>query len=473
MASSRDDAPDAPDGPGGTATPGARGPRVAVIGAGPSGIFAAQALVSRSDARVDVYDRLPAPYGLLRYGVAPDHTSIKGVATALARVFDDDRVSFVGMVELGVDVTAGELLEAYDAVIYAAGASEDQRMRIPGEDLPGSRSAREVVAWYSGHPDAVTQSFAGVTTAVMVGVGNVAVDVARILLKTASQLASTDMPTDVLAELRDHHITDVWVVGRRGPHHASFTTVELRELLAIPGVQPIVHPGAFDGIDEAGLDRRTRGNVEALREAAGRAVDDARARLHLLFWHRPVRVAGDGRVESIVLEPTRVDESGRVVAAGPERALHCELVLRAIGYRGKPLPELPFDDERGVVPNEGGRVTDLAGRVLPGHYVVGWIKRGPMGVIGTNKSDAVQTVEHLLADVAVAPPRPLREVAELWAAKGMRPTSFDDWRRIDAAEAAQGEEEGRQRSKIAAWTELIEIAHTGRPGGPPTPGDQP
>ena len=271
MASSRDDAPDAPDGPGGTATPGVRSPRVAVIGAGPSGIFAAQALVSRSDDRVDVYDRLPAPYGLLRYGVAPDHTSIKGVATALARVFDDDRVSFVGMVELGVDVTAGELLEAYDAVIYAAGASEDQRMRIPGEDLPGSRSAREVVAWYSGHPDAVTQSFAGVTTAVMVGVGNVAVDVARILLKTASQLASTDMPTDVLAELRDHHITDVWVVGRRGPHHASFTTVELRELLAIPGVQPIVHPGAFDGIDEAGLDRRTRGNVEPLREAAGRA----------------------------------------------------------------------------------------------------------------------------------------------------------------------------------------------------------
>ncbi len=448
-------------------------PRIAIIGAGPSGIFAAQALVARSEAEVHVYDRLPAPYGLLRYGVAPDHTSIKGVATALARVFDDPRVSFVGMVELGRDVTRSELLRSYDAVIYAAGASEDQQMHIPGEELPGSRSAREVVAWYSGHPDAIPQSLDGVGTAVMVGVGNVAVDVARLLVKTAAQLASTDMPNGVLDVLRRHTITDVWVVGRRGPHHASFTTVELRELLSVPGVQPIVHEGAFDGIDESTLDRRTKGNVDALREAAERVVDEPRARLHLLFWHRPVAIEGDGRVERVLLERTALDDSGRVVSGGDVITLDCELVLRAIGYRGKPLPDVPFDPARGVVPNEGGRVIESDGSVRPEEYVVGWIKRGPIGVIGTNKSDAVQTVEALLADLATAVPRPLVAAEDLWQSKGMRPTSFADWRRIDAAESALGAEDGRAREKIAAWTELIEIAHTGRPGGPPTPSDAP
>ncbi len=450
----------------------ARPPRVAIIGAGPSGIFAAQALINRHPSVVvDVYDRLPAPYGLLRYGVAPDHTSIKGVATALARVFDDERVSFVGLVDLGRDVTRDELLASYDAVIYAAGASEDQRMHIEGEELPGSRSAREVVAWYSGHPDAIEQSLAGVTTAVMIGVGNVAVDVARILAKTAAQLATTDMPSTVLAELRRHTITDVWVIGRRGPHHASFTTVELRELLAIPGVQPVIHSGTFDGIDESVLDRRTKGNVDALREAAERSVPDARARLHLLFWHRPLRIDGSGRVERLVLERTALDGDGRVVGTGDVLGIDCELVLRAIGYRGKPLPGVPFDVARGVVPNAGGRVTEVDGTVREGEYVVGWIKRGPIGVIGTNKSDAVQTVEHLLADLEAAPTRMLVPTADLWRSRGMHPTSFADWRRIDAAEAAQGAEEGRDRRKIAEWTELLEIARTGRPGGPPTPGD--
>lgn len=292
-----------------------------------------------------------------------------------------------------------------------------------------------------------------------------------MLAKTAAQLASTDMPAQVLGELRAHQIEDIWVVGRRGPQHASFTTVELRELLSIPGVQPIVHSGTFDGIDEDSLDRRTKGNVDALRDAAARVVDDARARLHLLFWHRPVRIEGDGRVERLVLERTALDEDGRVVSTGEEVTLDCELVLRAIGYRGKPLVDVPFDPARGIVPNDQGRVTELDGTVRPAEYVVGWIKRGPIGVIGTNKSDAVQTVQALLADLAAAPPRPLRDVPELWAAKGLRPTSFSDWRRIDAAETALGATEGRAREKISAWTELIEIAHTGRPGGPPTPGE--
>lgn len=448
-------------------------PRIAIIGAGPSGIFAAQALVARSDAQVHVYDRLPAPYGLLRYGVAPDHTSIKGVATALAKVFDEERVSFVGMVELGEQVSRTELLESYDAVIYAAGASEDLRMRIEGEELSGSRSAREVVAWYSGHPDAIPQSFEGVRTAVTIGVGNVAVDVARILAKTADELSVTDMPGAVLEELRAARIDDVWVVGRRGPHHASFTTVELRELLNLPGVQPVVHDGAFDGVDLSVLDRRTKANVDALREAATRLVPDARCRLHLLFWHRPVRIEGGVGVERLVLERTELADDGRVVGTGDELAIDCELVLRAIGYRGKPLPDVPFDEHRGIIPNVGGRVVELDGLVRPREYVVGWIKRGPIGVIGTNKSDAVQTVEALLADLAVAPPRELRPLADLWSAKGVQPTSFEDWRRIDAAESERGAVLGRDRTKIAAWTELIEIAKSGRPGGPPTPTDRP
>ncbi len=448
-------------------------PRIAIIGAGPSGLFAAQALVARSDAIVHVYDRLPAPYGLLRYGVAPDHTSIKAVATALARVFEEPRVSFVGMVELGRDLSRTELLEAYDGVIYAAGASEDQQMHIPGEDLPGSRSAREVVAWYSGHPDAVPQSFAGVSTAVTVGVGNVAVDVARLLLKTAAELSETDMPTAVLDVLRGHEIDDVWVVGRRGPEHASFTTVELRELLTLPGVQPIIHDGTFADLDEAELDRRTKGNLQALREASERTVADPRARLHLLFWHRPLRIEGDGHVERLILERTHLDDAGRVVSAGEEREIPCELVLRAIGYRGKPLPDVPFDASRGVIPNDLGRVLDPDGTPRPREYVVGWIKRGPIGVIGTNKSDAVQTVTALVADLESTPRKPLRDVEELWRSKGLTPTSFADWRRIDAAEAALGAEEGRAREKIAAWTELIEIARTGRPGGLPIPADGP
>lgn len=242
--------------------------RVAVVGAGPSGLFAAQALLADPAVSVDIYDRLPTPFGLLRYGVAPDHSSIKSVATALARVFESPRVSFRGLVHFGRDVTRQELLAAYDAVVYAAGASEDVQLGVPGEELPGSRSAREFVAWYSGHPDAPAQSLAGVRQAIAVGVGNVAVDVARILVKGHQELAATDMPDDVLAELARADVTDVWIIGRRGPQHASFTTTELRELLGTPGVAVSVPPEAFEDIDEADLDRRTRANVEALREAA-------------------------------------------------------------------------------------------------------------------------------------------------------------------------------------------------------------
>jgi ferredoxin--NADP+ reductase len=441
--------------------------RVAIVGAGPSGIFAAQALLAQPGIAVDLYDRLPTPYGLLRYGVAPDHTSIKGVGVALARVFESPAIRFLGLVEFGRDVTRKELLSAYDAVIYASGAAEDAEMAVPGENLPGSESARSFVAWYSGHPDASPFRLTGVRSVVTVGVGNVAVDVSRILCKTAADLTPTDMPDPVLNELRGHVARDVWIVGRRGPEHASFTTPELRELLTLPHVQPIVH-GALGDIDLTTLDRRPRANVEAMKIAAERSVPDASLRLHLLFWHRPIEVEGKHRVSGLALERTALDPEGRLVATGEERTIECQLVLRAIGYRGHALAGVPFDEARGVIPNTAGRVLDARGRVQPREYAVGWIKRGPTGVIGTNKSDAAETVASLIADLPSAAQLTPEPVEKLLRRRGLRPTTYEDWMRIDAAESALGGRHGRHRTKIASWPDLLSIAR-GRKTGTATP----
>lgn len=445
--------------------------RIAVIGAGPSGLFAAQALAGQDtlECTVDLYDRLPTPYGLLRYGVAPDHTSIKAVANALAKVLESPRISFTGLVEFGRDVAREELLQAYDAVVYAVGAPRDLTMGIPGEDLPGSGSAREFVEWYGGHPDARPQSLAGVTGAATIGVGNVALDVGRILAKQAHALTTTDMPDPVLAELAASPITDVWIIGRRGPQHAAFTTNELRELTRLDGVQLIIDPAHLEGIDEEGLDRRTRTNLGILRDAAAAPRDpDAPRRLHLLFWHRPVRLDGADRVESLTVERTRLDADvpvadpalapppARVVGTGELSTLPVQLVLRAIGYRGAPLPGVPFDEVRAVIPHDEGRVLDAPGGTrCPREYVTGWIKRGPTGVIGTNKSDAAQSVAHLLEDLAAVPPQePQLKVVDLLAARGVRPATFADWQAIDAAEQARGAARGRARTKLGTWEEL-------------------
>ncbi|MGC3954946.1 MAG: FAD-dependent oxidoreductase [Propionicimonas sp.] len=448
--------------------------RIAVVGAGPSGLFAAQALLKTApfDVRIDIFDRLPTPFGLLRYGVAPDHESIKAIAGVLARVFEDDRVRFRGLVELGRDVTVDELKAGYDAVVYAAGASEDRRMDIPGESLLGSSSAREFVAWYSGHPDATPQSLHGVRTALIAGVGNVAVDVARILLKPAAELATTDMPQPVLAELAAAGIGDVWVIGRRGPEHASFTTTELRELVNTPEVAVSVDGVDLAAIDEEVLDRRTRANVVALAEAAERTVEQPRARLHFLFWHRPSRLVGSGRVERVTVERTAPAGPGAVEGTGEFTTLEAQLVLRAIGYRGIPLPGVPFDAPTGRIPNAEGRVIDETGQPRAGEYAVGWIKRGPIGVIGTNKADAAETVAHLVSDLADAPSRELTDLDQVLDARGFTPSTLADWQRIDAAEQSRGEAGGRERAKIEAWHELLDLVRLGRPGGPPSAADR-
>ena len=448
--------------------------RVAIVGAGPAGLFAAQHLVTqqRLPVLVDVYDRLPTPFGLLRYGVAPDHTSIKSVATALAQTFESDRIRFLGHVELGRDLTREQLVAAYDAVVYAVGAAGDLMMNVPGEELPGSGSARQFVAWYGGHPDANPQSLRGVRSVACIGVGNVAVDVARILAKEPDELRSTDMPEAVLAELAAARVTDLWIIGRRGPQYASYTTKELRELLATPGLDVVVEPGAFDGLDPDtldGLDRRTRANIEALRDAAERkpsptASPDARRTLHFLFWHRPVALLGEERVEQLELERTTLDADGGLVATGDDRVIPVELVLRAIGYRGIALPGVPFDPERGVVPNEHGRVLGADSTPLPGEYVTGWIKRGPIGVIGTNKSDAAETVTQVLEDLPTLPRHDTDPLDRLRLA-GVHPTTFEDWLAIDAAEVRRGRDAGRPRVKIEAWHELMRLCDEERGHG--------
>ena len=425
--------------------------RVAVVGGGPSGLFAAAALVSDPDLRVDIFDRLPTPFGLLRYGVAPDHASIKAVATTLARVFESERVRFLGLVEFGRDVSAAELVASYDAVIYAVGAADDRHLGIPGEDLPGSRSARQFVAWYSGHPDAEPQPLAGVRDAVVIGVGNVAVDVARILLKEPAALSVTDMPDTVLAALREAEIGQVWLVGRRGPEHATFTTPELRELLDTPGMGITLTGCDLDDIDAALLERHARSNVAAIGRAVAASPATADRWLHLLFWHRPSALDGEGRVQAVRLEPTAPLAEPLTVPA--------DLVLRSIGYRGVPLPGVPYDEGR--IPNLEGRVLEVDGSGRPGEYAVGWIKRGPVGLIGSNKKDAAETVAHVLEDLATLPRRRLEDLDATLAARGVHPSNLDDWRRIDEAEITRGSIRGSERTKIEAWHDLLDLVRQG------------
>ncbi len=422
--------------------------RVAIVGAGPSGLYAAGQLLSQHDIEVavDIYDRLPTPFGLLRYGVAPDHESVKSVAKTLAAAFDSANVRFFGLVEIGTQLRPAQLMECYDAVIYAYGSENDRKLGIPGEtELDGSRSAREFVSWYSGHPDAHGQDLSGVRNAVVVGVGNVAVDVTRILLKDPEELSVTDMPESVLAELRGTHVENVWLVGRRGPENASFTTNELRELLGLEGVDTELIGADLDALDLESLERKPRANVETIAKAIAQPKQGKR-HLHLVFNHRPVAIKGVAEVTAVELE-SNLDGSRFEVPA--------DLVLRSIGYFGNPLPGVPFADGR--IPNLEGRVTEEDGSSRPGEYVTGWIKRGPSGLIGANRKDSAETVANLLADLAVAPLRELADPDALIAQRGITASTLADWRRIDEAEIARGDLRGRERTKIEAWHDLLDL----------------
>ena len=444
---------------------------IAVVGSGPAGLYTAEALIKQSVAldppasvRVDVIDRLVTPYGLVRYGVAPDHPSIKSIAEYLRTVLEHPDVRFLGGVHLGDDVTRDDLLASYDAVVYATGAMRDRRMGIPGEDLPGSYAATDFVNWYCGHPDISMDAFAlDAESVAVIGVGNVAVDVARILVRDPAELRPTDVPQPVLETLMASKVRDVHVIGRRGAAQAKFTTKELREPGELSGVDILVDPAEVDSAtsDPAGLsalaaeaDRRVRGNLTVIRGWADRAPAGDVRRLTVRFWLRPEQIEGTGRVSGLTVERTRLDETGVLTGTGELETIPVQMVLRSVGYQSVPLPGVPFDEITATVPNSEGRVLGPDGAPLPGEYVAGWLKRGPTGVIGTNKSDAAASVRSLLSDCAgdgaaepgdAARPGDVRRQAleDLLAARGVTPVSYADWLRVERAEAALGGELGR------------------------------
>jgi ferredoxin--NADP+ reductase len=433
--------------------------RAAVIGSGPAGVYAAEALLRADppiDVQVDVIDALPTPFGLVRYGVAPDHFKIKSVARTLTKIMEDPRVRFVGNVAYGDDLTLDDVRAHYDAVVFATGSPHDRRLGVPGEDLPGSHAAADFVAWYSGHPQYAPGFPLGAGPVAVIGAGNVALDVARVLALGSDGLAHTDVPDAALAALADHPVDDVHIIGRRGPAQAKFTLVELREMAELPGTDVVVHADELEvdaASEEAMAARRpTRSMVELFRTWAERPLTGAPRRVHFRFLHRPVEIVGPDAVTAVRLERSHLDGTGNAVGTGETETLPARMVIRSIGYRGSPLPGLPFDDAAATVPNDAGRVLGADGAPLPGLYVAGWIKRGPTGVIGTNRSDATETVRSLLADagagnVPSAPePAPDSVLATL-RGHGTRYVTWDGWRRIDEYERELGEVLGRDRAK--------------------------
>jgi len=429
--------------------------RVAVVGSGPAGFYAAGALLGgETAAEVDVFERLPTPWGLVRLGVAPDHPKLKTASRAFEKIAERPGFRFLGNVEVGRDISHEELTRLYDAVVYSVGAQTDRRLGIPGEDLPGSWPATEFVAWYNGHPDHHgLRCDLDVERAVVVGVGNVALDVARMLALTPEELAVTDTSDEAIAAINASPVKEIVVIGRRGPVQAAFTNPELVELGELAGADVVVDPADLEGA--VANDTNSERNLEVLREYAAREPSGKPKRVVLKFLRSPVALLGEERVEGVELVKNVLDENDRAVATDEHETLPCGLVFRSVGYRGVAVPGVPFDEKSGTIPNEGGRVA-------PGVYCAGWIKRGPTGVIGTNKKDATETVELLLADAAAGTlPRSTAtatDVDALLDAKGIRRVLYAGWQAIDELERGAGEKSGRPRVKLCTWDELLDAA---------------
>ncbi|BBX99706.1 FAD-dependent oxidoreductase [Mycobacterium seoulense] len=449
---------------------------VAIVGSGPSGFFAASSLLKAADAAedidvaVDMLEMLPTPWGLVRSGVAPDHPKIKSISKQFEKTAEDPRFRFFGNVVVGEHVQSSELAERYDAVVYAVGAQSDRALNIPGEDLPGSVAAVDFVGWYNAHPnfEQATPDLSG-ARAVVVGNGNVALDVARILVTDPDMLGVTDIADHALDSLRPCGVEEVVILGRRGPLQTAFTTLELRELGDLEGVDVIVDPAQLEGItdeDEAAADKTTKLNIKVLRDYAARAPRPGHRRIVFRFMTSPIEIKGEGRVERIVLGRNQLvtDENGRVSAkdTGEREELPVQLVVRSVGYRGVPTPGLPFDDKSATIPNTAGRVEGSRNE-----YVVGWIKRGPTGVIGTNKKDSQETVDTLLADLDSAKGGGLAEfaddhadkLADWLASRQPKLVTSAHWEIIDRHERAAGEPHGRPRVKLPNLDELLRISH--------------
>lgn len=447
--------------------------RVAIVGSGPSGIFAADALVkSEVPTVVDVFERLPAPFGLVRYGVAPDHTRIKQIQNTLASVLERSDIRLLANVTVGTDVTLAELRAHYDAVIFATGAIRDAPLGVPGADLAGSFGSAEFVSWYDGHPDAPRTWPLTAREVAVIGVGNVALDIARILSKRPQDLAWTDMPDAVMAGLATSPVTDVHIFGRRGPIQVKFSPLELREIGEIPGVDVIVHANnhEFDGMSLALTEGRHQGKQvhQTLVDWTEREPTGAPRRIHLHFFQRPASVIddGEGNVAGIRMERVRLTEDGSIEGTGEIVDYPVQAVYAAVGYRGNPLEGVPFDETRGVIPNIEGRVVGSDGAAVPGLYVTGWIKRGPSGLIGSSKSDAHETVGNLLADAEARGGARLAEAGgetsndplDLLRSRGVPVIHWSGWEALDAYENAAGRANGRDRIKVASRDEMIDIA---------------
>lgn len=449
----------------------ARPLRVAVVGSGPSGFYAADAVLkSETAARVDLYDRLPCPFGLVRFGVAPDHPKIKNVTRVYEKTAANPAFSFLGNVNVGQDISVEELREFYDAVIFTVGAETDRHLNIPGEDLPGSHTATEFVAWYNGHPDYRDRVFdLSQKVAVVIGQGNVAVDVARILGKTIDELEATDIAAHALAGLAASQVEEIYMIGRRGPAQAAFTEPEIKELGELDDCEIDVLDGDLElnaasaaELEDSG-NSRNLANYNVLKSYAERQNRETSRHLRVRFFKSPVEFKGEDRLQQIVLETNELTGdpgAQKSRGTGSTEELSCGLVFRSVGYRGIAIPGVPFDEDRGVFRNDAGRVSNADGEPVAGLYCSGWIKRGPSGVIGTNRPDSVETVANVIADIPKLMPCPTPstdDVLNLLANRDVRVVSYEDWTRIDAAEVERGSGSGKPREKFTSVDEMLAV----------------
>jgi ferredoxin--NADP+ reductase len=447
--------------------------RVAIIGAGPAGIYAAD-ILTKADipTSIDIIERLPAPFGLVRYGVAPDHPRIKQIITALTNVLGRGDIRLLANVNVGADLSLEDLRDHYDAVVFATGSFEDARLDIPGINLDGSFGAADFVSWYDGHPDVPRAWPLEAREVAVLGVGNVALDVARMLAKQPADLLPTDVPPNVLAGLEASPVTDVHLFGRRGPAQVKFTPLELRELAQVPDVDIVVYPEDYD-FDEASQaaiegSHQTKQTVKTLMDWTLRESTGASRRIHLHMLQQPVAVLDDGtgRVAGVRMERTALQGDGTVKATGEFVEYPCQAVYRAVGYWGTEIPGVPFDASRGVIRNVEGRVVDDAGAAVAGFYTTGWIKRGPVGLIGHTKSDAQETIGHVVDDaesliegsgaepVSLSPDNLLTLLRD----RSVPVVQWEDWEVLDAHEQALGESQGRERIKVVPRDEMTNVA---------------
>jgi ferredoxin--NADP+ reductase len=456
--------------------------RVAIVGSGPAGFYTAEHILKHegTHAEVDIFDRLPTPYGLVRFGVAPDHPKIKSVIRVYEKTASRPEFRFFGNVEVGKDVTVEELRDRYHAIVFAYGTSVDRHLGIPGEDLPGSHSATEFVNWYNAHPDFADREFdLSCERVVVIGNGNVATDVARMLTLTPDELAETDTADHAIEALAKCRVKEIVVLGRRGPAQAAFTNPEVRELGEMADADIDVDPAEMEldelsreWLDSDDANPTNRRNVEIFTEFSQRQPEGKNKRIVMRFFRSPVEIQGDGKVERIVVGKNELkrDDSGRLraVDTGERETIDCGMVLRSIGYKGIPIQGIPFDEGRGLIHNDGGRVHDGSGGQVPGLYSVGWIKRGPSGVIGTNKKDAQETVDKLFADLEsgnVPEPELAGDrgaIETLLADRKPDHVTFEGWQAIDAAEVEAGKPHGRPRVKFCKVEELVEASRAAK-----------